>query len=67
MSLQPQPVNPIPEQTARVARASFPRGNVLMKMRDELGAIYQDETFAHLFPRRGQPGEAPWRLALVTI
>ncbi|HEV2125605.1 MAG TPA: transposase, partial [Chloroflexota bacterium] len=67
MSLHPQPITPVPDQTARVARAAFPKGNVLMKMRDELGAVYQDETFAHLFPRRGQPAEAPWRLALVTV
>ncbi len=67
MSLYPQPIAPIPDQTARVARAAFPKGNVLIKMRDELGAIYKDEAFAHLFPSRGKPGDAPWRLALVTI
>ena len=38
-----------------------------MKMRDEFGPIYDDEQFASLFPERGQPAEAPWRLALVTI
>ncbi len=38
-----------------------------MHMRDELGTIYEDESFAHLFPNNGQPAEAPWRLALVTI
>jgi transposase len=38
-----------------------------MKMRDELGSIYQDQMFVTLFPRRGQPAEAPWRLALVTV
>jgi hypothetical protein len=27
MSLQPQAVPPIPEETARVARAAFPKGN----------------------------------------
>ena len=36
-------------------------------MRDELGALYDDEVFARLFPTRGQPAEAPWRLALVTV
>jgi transposase len=36
-------------------------------MRDELGTIYQDETCAHRFSYTGQPAEAPWRLALVTI
>ena len=67
MSLQPGPVPPVPADTARVARAAFPKGNPLMRRRDELGAISDDETFAHLFPTRGQPAEAPWRLALVTI
>jgi hypothetical protein len=38
-----------------------------MLMRDEFGVRYSDEQFADLFPVRGQPAEAPWRLALVTI
>jgi transposase len=38
-----------------------------MTMRNELGAIFEDEDFAALFPRRGQPAMAPWRLALVTV
>jgi len=38
-----------------------------MQMRDELGSIYEDKSFADLFPNNGQPAEAPWRLALVTI
>ncbi len=67
MSLHPQPITPVPDQTARIAQAAFPKGNVLMKMRDELGAIYQDQEFAHLFSKRGQPAEAPWRLALITV
>src|SRR5947209_919213 len=67
MSLKPQEIGPLPEETARVARAAFPKGNVFMRMRDELGTIYQDEAFAHLFSHTGQPAEAPWRLALVTV
>jgi transposase len=67
MSLHPQEVPPVPEETIRVARAAFPRGNVFMRMRDELGTIYHDHLFAHLFPARGQPAEAPWRLALMTV
>jgi transposase len=67
MSLHPQPIPPVPEQTVRVARAAFPRGNLYLKMGDELGAIFTDEDFAALFPKRGQSAEAPWRLALVTI
>jgi transposase len=67
MSLHPRAVPPIPEETMRVARAAFPRGNVYMRMRDELESIYEDHLFAHLFPARGQPAEAPWRLALTTV
>jgi transposase len=57
----------IPEETARIARAAYPNGNVYMQMRDALGPIYQDQSFAHLFPYNGHPAEAPWRLALITI
>src|ERR687896_1936531 len=67
MSLRPQPLEPVPEDTARVARAAFPKGNPYLTLRDQLGTIFQDEDFAALFPPCGQPGLAPWRLALVTI
>ncbi len=67
MSMHPQPIAPVPEDTARVAHAAFPKGNLYMKIRDELGTIYQDQQFASLFPTRGQPAEAPWRLALVCV
>ena len=67
MCLHPRPVDPVPEETARVARAAFRKGNTYMRMRDELGKIFEDEDFAGLFPRRGQPAMAPWRLALVTV
>jgi transposase len=67
MSLHPQPINEIPEQTMAVAQAAFPKGSVYMTMRDELGVFYTDEAFVELFSNRGQPAESPWRLALVTI
>src|ERR687890_636255 len=67
MSLKPDPIQPVPDETARVARAAFRKGNPLLKLRDELGAIFADGDFADLFPGRGQPGLAPWRLALVTL
>lgn len=50
-----------------MARAAFPRGNVYMRVADLLGSLYQDQQFAALFPTRGQPAEAPVRLALVTV
>ena len=67
MSLHARKPDPIPEETARVARAAFPDGNLYLRMREALDGIYADEDFADLFPTRGQPAEAPWRLALVTI
>ena len=67
MSLQPQAVYLVPEETARVARAAFPKGNVYMQMYDELGLIDENHQFATLFPRRGQPTEDPARLALILV
>ena len=67
MSLKAQAVYPVPQETVRVARAAYPKGNICMQMRDVLGSIYTDEDFAGLFPKEGQPAEAPWRLALVTV
>jgi transposase len=67
MSLHPHIIAPVPEDTARVARAAFPKGHPSLTFRDALGTIFQDEDFAALFPAWGQPGLPPWRLALVTI
>jgi len=67
MSLKPQAISPVPEETARVAHAAYPKGNPYMHMRDTLGIVYENASFSHLFPNNGQPAEAPWRLALVTI
>ena len=67
MSLQPQAAYVVPEGTARVARAAFPKGNPYLRMHDELGRLYTDQDFAALFPVRGQPAFAPAQLALVTL
>jgi transposase len=67
MSIHPQNIPDIPQQTVEVARASFPKGNIYMKIRDTLGSIFEEEVFADLFPQNGQPAYAPWRLALVCI
>jgi transposase len=67
MSLKPQPSGPVPELTAYVAHAAFPDGNIYMRLRDELGPLYEDQDFAKLFPERGQPALSPGRLVLVTL
>src|ERR687886_1554831 len=38
-----------------------------MQVADRLGNIYHDAQFTALFPTRGQPAEAPARLALATV
>jgi transposase len=67
MSLKPEGISPVREEPARIAHAAYPKGSVFMHRRDELGTMYQDEIFAPLFSHSGQPAEAPWRLAFVTI
>jgi transposase len=67
MSLHPHVIEPVPEETARIAHAAFPKGHPYLTFRDALGTIFQDEDFTTLFPAWGQPGLPPWRLALVTI
>ena len=67
MSLHPQAQYVAPVETAKVAHAAFPKGNLCMTMADTLGTFLSDEAFSELFEVRGQPAESPWRLALVTI
>jgi transposase len=67
MSLTSHAVQPLPEDTRRVAQAAFPPPSRLMHMRDRLGTISDEAAFGALYPHRRQPAEAPWRLALVTV
>ena len=67
MSLHPQKIASIPSDTIRVAQSAFPKGNIYLKMRDELGVFYDDNCFSTLFSLQGKPALAPWRLALITI
>lgn len=67
MSMYPQEIGTIPEETVRIARAACPKGTLATRLRDVLGELYQDEHFAALYPIKGQPGYAPWRLAMVTV
>ncbi|ADI12977.1 hypothetical protein SBI_09859 [Streptomyces bingchenggensis BCW-1] len=67
MSLRPVPVPETPETTARVARAAFPKGCLAMRVRNELGVLFQDADFAAAFPARGGPGLAPGMPAMVSV
>ncbi|HEY7062124.1 MAG TPA: IS1182 family transposase [Chloroflexota bacterium] len=65
--LRPQPLPPVPVETARVARAALSPNHPYLRLADELGDLFADAGFADLFPAHGQPALAPWRLALTTI
>ena len=67
MSLHPQPLSAIPEETQRVAHAAFPKGPLGLRIADELGDLFRDPQFADLFPTRGQPAASPARLAWVCV
>ncbi len=73
MSMYPHPIAPIPAETAQLAWKINPKGTLIMRLRDRLGSLYQDEDFVGLYPATGQPaffGLSPenwslqsWRLA----
>jgi len=67
MSLKPSVIESIPLETVRVAKAAFPKGNLYISIRNELGTLFEDSDFSTIYPRRGQPAYAPWRLALITV
>jgi transposase len=67
MSIKAKTNMGIPEETRQVAKAAFPKGNVYLWMRDELGELYRDDLFAGLYPEVGQPALSPGKLGLVTI
>ena len=46
MSLRPLAAYRVPEETAHVARAAFPRGNAYLQLYDEVGRLYDDRSFA---------------------
>jgi transposase len=50
MSLKSQAISPVPAETARIARAAYPKGNVSMQMREVLGSIYTDSEYGMFAP-----------------
>src|SRR3712207_1664357 len=41
MCLRPEPIGEIPPETVRVARAAFPKGTVVTRLRDEFSDLYR--------------------------
>ena len=67
MSLRPEPIGEVPAEIIRVARSTFPNDTVVTRLRNKFNAPYEGEDFRESFPKQGQAGLAPWRLALVTV
>src|SRR5215469_4987288 len=65
--LPPPAPYPIPEETAAVAHAAFPKGTLAMRLADTVGLLYEVSDFAQAYPSMGRPSEDPVRLALVSI
>jgi transposase len=40
MSIEYEPIPPVPTQTIHVTKAAFPKGNPYLTLRDELGPIF---------------------------
>src|ERR1700722_7763775 len=67
VSVRPGMWPEVPDQTAAVARAAFPRGSLPMRLRDHLGAWCSDADFAGLYDAAGRPGLSPAQLMTVTV
>jgi transposase len=59
MALHPQPLPQVPDATAAVVRAAFPKGNLYVDLRAEFGTFYHDQLFADLYPPEGRPMVGP--------
>src|SRR5688500_1212876 len=60
---------PVPETTAAMVKAAFPKGNLYVDLHTEFGVLCDYAAFADLYSNnRGRAVEvAPWRLALVMV
>lgn len=67
MSLWPVEWAEVPVETARVARAAFRKGSLAIRLRDELGVLFQDVEFEDCYGTRGRPGVCPAALMLVSL
>ncbi|MFI9848723.1 IS1182 family transposase [Nonomuraea sp. NPDC051941] len=65
--LEQQGRREVPELTARVVAAAFPKGTLAVWLRDALGEVFSDELFAEAFPADGRPAISPGALAAVSV
>jgi transposase len=67
MSLKPVSRTHVPDSTAHLLERLCPDGHPFITLREELGSIFTDEQFAHLYSHEGRPVVSPATLALVCI
>src|SRR6266536_4351978 len=67
MTMWPRSAHAVPTVTAQVAQSAFPKGCMAIRIRDALGALFEDAQFTELFAVRGRPAVSPARLALVSV
>jgi transposase len=67
VSLVPRFFGEVPELTVRVARAAFPSGSMAIRLRDNLGPIFDDALFSEAFSVNGRPAASPGALAMVSV
>ena len=67
MCLKSQGVPPLPEDTARIARRAFPKGNIYLTIGDKIGVLFEDADFADMYANEGKPAVPPYLLAMVCI
>jgi transposase len=67
MSLHPQPHTHIPERTAELMHRVYPKGHPFIALREELGTLFTDDQFVHLYDPQGRPVESPTILALASV
>jgi transposase len=66
--MHPQEKWSIPEDTKRIALAVFKKGNIYLKIAEQLGQLYEDKEWLDLYKHDGgQSSISPARLALITI
>ena len=52
MSLKPDPIGPVPQETARLAKAVFPEGSTFIKMRDDAADALSRRNVRRLVSKR---------------
>lgn len=67
MSLKPDPIPPIPQETAALVQRMLPRGTTVTRLDDILAELSTDEAFVDLYATVGQPGWSAWRLAVLLL